>query len=193
MEWHNSLRQLPDNGEKVLVSARGIYIVCLFDHETEEFRADEKHFKPASSTYWTNYTPEFEDYDENAVVKQKREQFTSTFFQQVIDTSADAVIVLDPQLNFLIANKKYCEIMGIKNKDLKQKNLFDINPRARESVQHEYILRALTGESLRLDPMPAISKPQLEVETQFTPLIISGHIEGVVIRSVVRDKIAGKQ
>ncbi|HET9825443.1 MAG TPA: PAS domain-containing protein, partial [Chitinophagaceae bacterium] len=106
---------------------------------------------------------------------------TQNYLQQMIDASVEFIAVLDTDLRFITVNKKYEEAVGIARTDIKQRHLFDVNPKIRGTVQYQSILRALNGEMVNLDRRRSIAQPEYFVDTYFIPLVLKGNIEGVII------------
>jgi PAS domain-containing protein len=186
MKWFNSETKLPDDEQKVLLSVNGVYKVCKFTANKHKFVSGGDEYEPGESIYWTSYTSEHEsDEDPSEKRKKKRNLYVNNFLQQIVDTSADVIIVLDKEFNFLLVNKRYEKLLNLKREDILGKNLFEVNPGAKDTMQHDYLNKALAGESLRLDNQPGIAEPETRVNTQFTPLSIDGNIEGVMVRSKI--------
>jgi hypothetical protein len=61
MKWHNAQRdELPEDGQLVLISVRGVYYIASFDTEGERFklRDDPGTYFPYNEylIYWTEFT-----------------------------------------------------------------------------------------------------------------------------------------
>gem|GEM_PF-6103546 len=108
---------------------------------------------------------------------------TQNFLQQLIDASIEFIITIDKDLRIVTMNRRFEQAMNLNRKDARGKHLFDITPAARNTIQHESILKALQGETVYLDKRRAISRPEYFVDTYFIPLVLKDKIEGVIIMS----------
>ena len=66
MEWYNAQKdQLPENGQQVLISVKGVYYICRFDEKERSFIINEETKKTIYKIdeyliYWTHFEdPDF--------------------------------------------------------------------------------------------------------------------------------------
>lgn len=119
---------------------------------------------------------------------------SESFLLQLIDSSVEFIVVVDKNLNFINANKKFEKEINMSRAELYGKHFFDIQPKARNTPQHEAMLAALTGEVVHFDKAQALIRDDFYVDTYFIPLIIQNQVEGVMIMSrdvsdIVRSEI----
>jgi hypothetical protein len=80
MKWKNALRDgLPGDNEQVLISADGVYYICIFEEKKGEFRSAEgtrsNYFKADTHVYWTEFreTGEADDTTESELPEAAEE------------------------------------------------------------------------------------------------------------------------
>jgi len=165
-------------------------IMCIALDVTEQVQArkgieeSEEKYKRLSETLQREANQrEVELVTLNKALAEKNSDLADThnFLQQLIDASVEFVSVLDEDLNYITINRKFEEAMGLKREDAKGRSLFEINPKAKGTVQHESILKALKGEIVYLDKRRSIARPEYFVDTYFIPLVLKNKIEGVII------------
>jgi PAS domain-containing protein len=187
MEWTESLKNVPVDQEKVLLTKNGIYALCTYHAKTNMFKGEQGEFPAGKSVYWTPFTSELDPTEKTAGKKARKiKNYLHSFLQQIIDTSEDVILVLDRDMNFLLVNRAYENFVGFKREYVTGKNLFEVNPQAENTTQHDYLRRAVAGESLRLTSRPGIARPDYLLESRYTPLKIEGKVEGVFVRSRVK-------
>ncbi len=108
-------------------------------------------------------------------------EVNQSFLRQLIDSSVEFVAVLDTKLHFIMVNKKFEDFMGMQRDQIIGKYLFDINPKAENTEQHQSVLRALQGETVHLDKRKTVARTDYDVDTYYVPLILQENIEGVII------------
>src|SRR5207248_4758247 len=108
---------------------------------------------------------------------------TQDFLQQLIDASVEFICVLDNDLRFITVNKKYEGALNTTREELKGRHVFEISPKAENTIQHESMLKALNGETIYLDKRQALARPEYFVDTYFLPLVLKQKVEGVIIMS----------
>lgn len=122
-----------------------------------------------------------EKLEKEVAQRTKELQNSQSFLQQLIDSSVEYISVLDKELKFITVNKSFEEKMGINRDELKGKYLFDFNPKAKGTIQHQSIIKALAGETIYLDKRTAVAIPDIYIDTYFIPLRMEECVEGVII------------
>lgn len=113
--------------------------------------------------------------------KELRE--TYSFLRQLIDSSVEIIIVLDPQLNFLLVNKPYHLTNDTTDEDVIGKNILEVMPKVKGTKHYECLKRALKGAVIHLDAGEALSKEGMYVDTYLIPLKIEDEVRGVIVMS----------
>jgi PAS domain S-box-containing protein len=187
MEWHNSNTKEPEHDQKVLLSANGIYTVCNYDTIRKLYLLSSNKtltYQKGYNTYWTEFADEHGEFESKQLQKDNFDlQYKQSFLTQLIDCSHEVILALDTELNFLMVNKKYEEIMKLRREEVIGKSLLEVNPKVVDTIQHEYLKRAIKGETLTLGRRPGVAREDLVFETHFNPLVIDGKIRGVVVLS----------
>jgi PAS domain S-box-containing protein len=185
--WFNTVYEPLRNKDGKVIG-----IMCVATEVTEQVLArkkieeSEEKYKQLSETLEQQVdqrTAQLVDLNKTLAEKNLDLANTQNFLQQLIDVSVEFILVLDKDLHFVTLNKKFEDAMGFAREDVKGKYLFEINPTAKGTIQHESILKALKGETIYLDKRKAIAKPEFFVDTYFIPLVLKEKIEGVIIMS----------
>ncbi|HET6995145.1 MAG TPA: PAS domain-containing protein [Chitinophagaceae bacterium] len=103
------------------------------------------------------------------------------FLEQVIDASDDFVAVLDKGLRVITVNKKCEEVIKVESRNVAGKYIFDILHGGEGTAQHESMLKALEGETVRLEKTRSIASPEVFTDMYFIPLILKNKVEGVIL------------
>ncbi len=129
-----------------------------------------------------------ENLEEN--VKERTKQLVQTnielnnlqsSLQQLIDSSVEFISLIDKDFNYLMVNKRFETSIGINRKDIVGKHLFEINPKAKNSAQLEYIHNALKGVTGHLSKRNSLAIDHIIIDTYFVPYYVQEKIEGVII------------
>lgn len=152
--FENSIVPLKDDNDK-------IYAVLAMAHDNSELISSTERLK----------------------TKNEELESTKSFLEQLIDSSVEFISVFDKDLRVITVNRKYEQAMGVSRKEVIGKHLFETNPHLKDTVQHEGILKALSGETVYLDKRAAIARPGHFVDTYFIPMLDHGKVEGVIIMS----------
>jgi len=130
--------------------------------------------------------------DKLKVKKQNDELLrVQTYLQSILDSSSDAIITVDENLNYTSLNRAAEKMLRKKREELIGKNPFELFPHAAGTERHKMMLKALGGETQQMDGVGSILNPDIKIQTLFVPLIIEGRIKGVLniakdITSLVR-------
>jgi PAS domain S-box-containing protein len=119
---------------------------------------------------------------ENQVIQRTSDmQDIHKFLEQIIDASDEFVVVLDKGLRFITGNKKCEGILNAERSKLAGKYVFDIIPGGGEgTAQHESLLKALEGETVSLEKVQSLARPEIFTNCFFIPLILRDKVEGVI-------------
>lgn len=129
-----------------------------------------------------------ENLEEN--VKERTKQLVKTnielnnlqsSLQQLIDSSVEFISLIDKDFNYIMVNKRFETSIGINKKDIVGKHLFDINPKAKNSIQIDYIHNALKGITGHLSKRNSLALDNIIIDTYFVPYYVQEKIEGVII------------
>lgn len=119
--------------------------------------------------------------EEQVVMRTSELQNAQSFLQQLIDSSVEFIMVIDKNLDIITVNKRFEQALRLGRDQLKGKNLFDINPMAKNTEQHDSILKALKGETVHLEKRQAIYRPEIYLDTYYFPLLVHEKTEGVIV------------
>ncbi|RYU95254.1 ATP-binding protein [Emticicia agri] len=108
---------------------------------------------------------------------------SESFLQQLIDSSVEFILVIDKDFQIITVNKRFEEEIKKKREDIYGKHLFEFNPKAKGTEEHDAILSALKGETVHFNKRRAIALDNYFIDTYFIPLKIQNKIEGVIIMS----------
>ncbi|HEY1054905.1 MAG TPA: ATP-binding protein, partial [Emticicia sp.] len=108
---------------------------------------------------------------------------SESFLQQLIDSSVEFIMVIDKNLKIMTINKRFEEGINRPKEEIHGQYLFDYNPKAKDTIEHEAILKALQGETVHFDKRRSIAHEDFFLDTYFIPLTIQNQIEGVIIMS----------
>lgn len=108
---------------------------------------------------------------------------SESFLQQLIDSSVEFIMVIDKDFQIITVNKRFEEGMNKSKEEICGQNLFEFNPRAKDTEEHEAILKALKGETVHFDKRRSIARDDYFIDTYFIPLKVQNKIKGVIIMS----------
>jgi PAS domain S-box-containing protein len=108
---------------------------------------------------------------------------SESFLKQLIDSSVEFILVIDKDFRIITVNKRFEEEIGKKREELQGEHLFEFNPKAKDTEEHEAISRALHGEVVHFNNRRAIALENYFIDTYFIPLRVQNKIEGVIIMS----------
>lgn len=98
-----------------------------------------------------------------------------------LNTSGDIIVVLDRNLNYILANETACKILNRSSSDLIGKCIIDLYPQIIASKNHRNLLSALSGHTIEED-IPAADGAKF-YSTLYKPLKIDGKVMGIVVKS----------
>jgi PAS domain S-box-containing protein len=102
-----------------------------------------------------------------------------TFIRAILDNSVDIILVLDPESNLVVANKKAADLLGITD-EMVGKNIYSLFPLAQNSISQDAISQALKGEFVHLEKHKPKSIDRT-VESFFIPLLTGDEVSAVII------------
>jgi PAS domain S-box-containing protein len=114
-------------------------------------------------------------------LKNTELQNWKSFLEQLIDSSVEFISVLDSNLNYITANRKFLETVRLSKEQIGGKNLLAVHPNVAGTDLLESIHKALKGETVYHDKRPSVTQPEIYIDTYFVPLQIQDKIEGVII------------
>lgn len=103
-----------------------------------------------------------------------------TYLQAILDSSSDMILTFDEHLNYTSINNAGERYLKRDRGELIGKNPFDIFPQARNSEQHRLMMKALKGETSKIDSMRTVLDSEMRIHTTFIPLVVEGRIKGVL-------------
>jgi PAS domain S-box-containing protein len=108
---------------------------------------------------------------------------SESFLQQLIDSSVEFIMVIDKDFQIINVNKRFEEGIGKSSEEICGQNLFEFNPKAKDTDEHKAIVRALQGEIVHFDKRRSIARDDYFIDTYFIPLKVQNKIQGVIIMS----------
>jgi|GEM_PF-2507331 len=114
-------------------------------------------------------------------------------YRMTINAMADAIHVVDEDLNITLCNDSFIEwmnILGI-DSDTNSKHLSDVFPFLGPEVYQEYERVFKTGKSLNTEETNVFGSKEIMTETRKIPILVGGKVKQVM--TVIRDITASKK
>lgn len=114
-------------------------------------------------------------------------QFSEERYRSTVDFLDDALHVIDKNLNIILINKKlleWLERFGLE-KDVIQKNIFQVYPFLSDKVREEYELVFKTGKPIKTEESIRIDGEEVLTETKKMPVFEGGNVVKVI--TIIRD------
>jgi PAS domain S-box-containing protein len=101
-------------------------------------------------------------------------------YRQLIDQAADGIFVMDTNGDYLLVNKKFCEMLNYTEDELLKLNVIDTYPDELKDIGRQRIQRVISGDSLRFErPMKRKDDTLFQVEMSLSRLD-DGSQQGII-------------
>ncbi|MDB5273967.1 MAG: sensor signal transduction histidine kinase [Chitinophagaceae bacterium] len=113
---------------------------------------------------------------------EKHEQFNKQkeFAEIILNSSVDIISLFDTDLRYLIVNKKFEEMYGIKESEIINREITDVYPKMKESEFYKLLLEASKGKASHTSGYQSIITMKY-YETFMVPLMSHGKVSAVLV------------
>jgi len=127
----------------------------------------------------------------------KRIKYTEKEYKEILDNANDLIQSVDKNCNFIYVNKKWKEVMGYSEEEIKNLNLLDIIKKEQKAHCMELFKKVCTGESLEnVNPIFITkNKKEIFVEGNISPKMANGKFISTIgiFRDVTEKKKVEKE
>ncbi|MEW6569981.1 MAG: PAS domain S-box protein [Nitrospirota bacterium] len=174
------------SGMSVIIPGREDPFGVLGAHTTQQrtFTQDDIHFLQAVANVLAE------------AIEQKRAdeelQKSEKKYRSLIEQAADAIVIVDRQLNFLDVNPTTCEISGYSKEELLGMNVIDMLPEEEIASNPLPLAEVLAGETVRIE-RKAKHKDGTIFDVDVTAKLLEDGTIQVIVRDITERKEANER